>query len=119
MKVVATYREAYLAHLARGQLEAEGLPAIVTDEHLVNANWVLSNAIGGVKVQVADADFERASQLLQPTEETQIEARACPHCGATSVSRRYSRWSILPSLALQLPVFFGKKWTCNDCGDRW
>ena len=117
MKIVSTYREAHLAHLARGRLEAHGIQAVVSDEHLVNTNWVLSNAVGGVKVQVSDGDLAQALEVLNVAAEH--EGECCPECGSQSVSRRYSTWSLLPSLAFQLPVFFGRRWSCADCGGRW
>ena len=40
------------AHILRGRLEAEGIPAIVTDGNLVQTNNLLSIAVGGTRVQV-------------------------------------------------------------------
>ena len=40
------------AHILRGRLEAEGIPAIVTDGNLTQANGLLSVAVGGARVQV-------------------------------------------------------------------
>lgn len=40
------------AHILRGRLEAEGIPAVVTDANLVQANNLISVAVGGVRVQV-------------------------------------------------------------------
>ena len=42
-----------------------GIAAAVTDESLVAMDWLLSNAVGGVKVQVWDEDAEKAVQLLE------------------------------------------------------
>jgi hypothetical protein len=40
------------ALILRGRLEAEGIPAVVTDANLVQANNLISVAVGGVRVQV-------------------------------------------------------------------
>ncbi len=40
------------AHILRGRLESEGIPAVVTDANLVQANNLISVAVGGVRVQV-------------------------------------------------------------------
>ena len=46
-------------------LESEGIECFVTNEHTVTMNWLYSNAIGGVGVQVKAADVERANEILQ------------------------------------------------------
>ena len=40
------------AHILRGRLEAEGIPAIVADGNLTQTNTLLSVAVGGARVQV-------------------------------------------------------------------
>src|SRR4051812_25860226 len=38
--------------LARSRLGAEGIPAFLDNENVVQFNWMLSNAMGGVRVMV-------------------------------------------------------------------
>ena len=129
---MASFREPYQAQLAKGKLEAEGIYAIVLDEHIVQINWNLSQAIAGVKVQVSEADLDGARELLRveyveelsATEEARLQPApedTCPRCDSSSVSpKRYSRWFLIPSLLLLLPIFFRRKqWVCNDCGATW
>ncbi|RKU10202.1 phosphoenolpyruvate synthase [Candidatus Poribacteria bacterium] len=118
-------------------LESEGIECFVTNEHTVTMNWLYSNAIGGVGVQVKAADVERANEILQavlnpnavgdeptPTDsEMDQEGDAtseirCPECGSENVyyekfSRRlvFASWVIL---TVPLP-FFRKKWKCQEC----
>ena len=40
------------AHILRGRLEAQGVPAIVADGNLTQTNGLLSVAVGGARVQV-------------------------------------------------------------------
>ncbi|HYL18372.1 MAG TPA: hypothetical protein VEV20_06810 [Burkholderiales bacterium] len=40
------------AHILRGRLQAEGIPAIVADGNLTQTNGLLSVAVGGARVQV-------------------------------------------------------------------
>ena len=132
MKTVASFREPYLAYIAKGKLDSEGIPAVVSDEHLVQINWTLSQAIGGVKVQVPEEAMERAREILKmdyleelsEVEETQPKPEpddVCPKCGSGSISSHgYSLWSLIPSILFLLPIFFRwKKWVCNDCGATW
>jgi hypothetical protein len=64
MAVVAAYSKPEEAHLIRSVLEGNGVTAYVRDEHIVALDWLYSNAIGGVKVEVADEDLARAREIL-------------------------------------------------------
>jgi hypothetical protein len=65
------------ADCARLLLAGAGIEAYLADEALVGNFWTLGNAVGGVKLQVAEADWERASDLL----EADAEERAAPPAG--------------------------------------
>ena len=60
MKTIATFSKPEEAHLFRTRLGAAGIPAYVQDEHFIQMDWLYSNAIGGVRVQIADEDVEAA-----------------------------------------------------------
>ena len=55
--VVSACSQPYEAHLACSALHAAGLEAHVADEHTVAADWLMSNAIGGVKVLARAEDL--------------------------------------------------------------
>jgi hypothetical protein len=65
MKTLATFNAPIDAHLLVAKLEGSGVPAYLRDEHMVTLDWLASNAIGGVKVDVDDADYERALEVMQ------------------------------------------------------
>ena len=137
MRTVASFRDVYEAHIAKGRLETEGIGATIIDEYMVGIDWTYSQAIGGVKVQVPEADFDLAIQILsldQSTIDSSIPDTVspeesfediCPECGSSSVSPQpYSLWTLASSLVslflFGLPVFSGrKKWVCNGCGSSW
>src|SRR5262245_40227708 len=60
----ASFSAPYEAHMAKGQLEANGIMAVIADEYTAGMNWLFSNAIGGVKVQVDKPDLEDALKIL-------------------------------------------------------
>jgi hypothetical protein len=62
MKTLTTFAEVMEAQLLRTRLEDSGIPAYVRDE---NTATLASYAIGGVRVDVSDEDFDRAVQFLQ------------------------------------------------------
>jgi hypothetical protein len=52
------------AYLLRARLEGSGITAYVRDENLITLDWLYSNAVGGVKVDVMGEDYESALELL-------------------------------------------------------
>jgi uncharacterized protein (DUF1810 family) len=62
--VAAAFTNVHQAHLAKSSLEGAGFDVMVADEHLVSMDWMLSNAIGGVKVLVREDRVEEARALL-------------------------------------------------------
>jgi len=62
---VAAYTDPILAQLVRGRLEAEGVVAVVADEHTALAWWNLRQALGGVKVRVAAVQFDEARRIVR------------------------------------------------------
>lgn len=65
MRTVGSFSKPEQAHLVASILEGSGVPAYVQDSHLVTMDWFYSNAIGGVRVQVADEDYARALEILR------------------------------------------------------
>ncbi|MGB8352975.1 MAG: tetratricopeptide repeat protein [Chthoniobacteraceae bacterium] len=60
MKTVATFSKAEEAHLLRMRLEDGGIEAFVQGENTVQS----SNALGGIRVEVADEDVEAVREVL-------------------------------------------------------
>src|SRR4051794_30214735 len=52
------------AAMARSRLEVEGIPAFLDNENVVQFNWMLSNATGGVRVMVHESDVDLAREIL-------------------------------------------------------
>jgi hypothetical protein len=71
---VATFHEPVAAALAQNFLESEGIPAALFDESTIATDWMLSTAIGGIKLQVAPIHFERAELLLAQIQAEREEA---------------------------------------------
>lgn len=111
--------------MAKARLEAIGIPVFVADEYTVNMQWLYSNAIGGVKVQVplrfanqAKATLaEDYSDLLD--EEFGKDEVACPKCGSTDVEpfTKGKRPAFVVFLLLGFPLFFYRHGIrCKSCG---
>jgi hypothetical protein len=79
---VVTYDDAVSARLAVNHLREAGLPAVISDENTVTMDWLLSNAIGGIKVQVDPKDFPVARRLIEEHERQRAVADGLLTLGA-------------------------------------
>jgi putative signal transducing protein len=97
--VVDTYTNPLDAHVARGLLESEGIPAILHSEHHVWSSWPFALALGGVRLQVAERHARDARAVLERqrsgefeqalAEESGVPETRCPACGSADL--RYTR----------------------------
>jgi hypothetical protein len=62
---VARFVDLVEASLARNCLEEAGVAAFLADAETVSVAWQLTNALGGIKLQVAEPDADRARAVLQ------------------------------------------------------
>lgn len=62
---IATFDLPPKARLAQNVLEEAGIKAVVADETVVGMDWLLGNAVGWVKLQVMEADADRAVAVLE------------------------------------------------------
>jgi len=63
-----TIKTFWLSHeptMVKSYLESEGIDCFLKDELTINSDPLISNAIGGVKLQVQEEDYARAYELLQ------------------------------------------------------
>lgn len=123
---VAAFSFPHEAQLARANLESAGIPAFVADEHTINMQWMYSNALGGVKVQVPRAYAEEAQALLKADFSANVvetppapEPPRCPACSSThcEVGSRGKVPAFLALFLLGLPWWFTPVGIqCHDCG---
>jgi DNA-directed RNA polymerase subunit M/transcription elongation factor TFIIS len=137
---VATFSLPQQAHIARLRLESEEIDCFLIDENLVATDWLLANAVGGIKVQVREQDADRARSILdaravlpdsdddddaddddEPAESESSGPMTCPKCGSPDVertwfSRRLFFLAVLIGLPLPLPMRICR---CTRCHHEW
>ncbi len=59
------FLEPIQAHMLAACLQDRGIPAFVADADMVQTNMLLSIALGGVRLQVPEALFERAQAIME------------------------------------------------------
>jgi hypothetical protein len=61
---VAVFQYSAEAQILKGRLEAEGVRTFMIENHTIDTDPLVSNAIGGVKLKVRKEDEEKALQVL-------------------------------------------------------
>jgi hypothetical protein len=127
---VISYRDLTEAEVAQTALESAGIKAYLQDAHMVIMNWAWSNAIGGIRLQVAPGDEANARKVLAQSvpeevafaENETFQQPRCPRCGSAEISfLGASRGVAIASLyALSIPLPQGREtWSCASCGAQW
>lgn len=121
---LTTYTYATEAYILVAKLEAEGIKVFLKNEHLVSTQNFLSNAVGGIDVQVGQHDLERAKVVLEKVKQEKKDSEKvpetlskdfekvltyCPECESSDVYKR--KGSFLS--------FAAKEHLCADCGYKW
>lgn len=102
--------------ILKGKLESEGIPVFLRDENTINTDPLISDAIGGVKLQVYASDKERAitfyKQLKSYVADERGELIPCRICGKKQLEVIYLRKNLFYKL---FPFLEPKKYRCDHC----
>ena len=119
---LASFDNYITANLQLQILQEEGIQCYLKDEYTVTIDPLLSPAIGGMKLMVAESQSERALTILSDASKKYLETLACPHCGAhtieliTEITTPVGFWKKLKSIALNgQPQKVRKYYRCTSC----
>ncbi len=114
---LASFEYAADVQIIKGKLESEGIPVFLRDENTLNSDPLISNAIGGVKLQVYSKDKERALAIYNEVRAYALDENdqpiVCPNCKARRSEVYYNRKGIFYKL---FPFFEKRKYKCLNCG---
>mgnify|MGYP001279760102 CR=1 FL=1 len=128
MIVVARFSFPHEAQIAKSSLEAAGIECRIADEHTINAQWLYSNAIGGVRLIVDEENSELAKSILSTDYSLAVDANieceddgdVCPHCGSQRLVpfTKGKRPAFMVFILLGFPLFFYKHgYQCQSCNE--
>ena len=110
------------AHIAMGRLKEEGMECWLKDENTVTIDPILSNAVGGIKLMVVEADAEKAWKLLKQLQKEYKAGMVCINCGSNNIElvstpRKPLTWfSALSTFFLgDYAMAADKVYHCFDC----
>ncbi len=129
--IVKTYFYDHETLLIEPMLQAAGIDYFMKDHRTVTVDPFLSNAIGGIKLQVREEDVEKTLALLNEIEKNrQLNEREqfieiegiefektfeeCPKCGSEDVyDEKLSGWNSL------LKMYSKRVHYCTSCKHQW
>jgi DNA-directed RNA polymerase subunit RPC12/RpoP len=120
---VIAFNEYVEANIVLGRLQSEDINCWLKDENTSTITPFLSNAIGGIKLMVAEPQLERAKEILAEIDSERKKRFACPNCGSHNIEfittpRKPGNWfSVLLGLlwaSYAMPI--EKVYHCFNCG---
>ena len=95
---VWSYDNYVSAHIAMGRLEEDGFNCWLKDENTVTIDPILTNAVGGIKLMVAEIEAQKAFDLLKQLQREHKATTACPKCNSHNIEvvsspRKASNWA--------------------------
>lgn len=111
------------AHIVAGRLESEGIPVYLLGINHVSANWLIANALGGIRLQVpAKFAAEARAILAERPELPEERISTCPNCESTDTSAMSNSRKIafLAVHLFSIPIPWGRnRRHCQSCGHEW
>jgi hypothetical protein len=125
---IRKFRDLPEALLAKGSLDSAGIECMLGDANTVRLSWVVSNAVGGIKLMVNAKDVGAAEEVLsQPIPHHldvsgvgEYEQPMCPKCGSLDISFQELAPVAYLSMWLNVPIPFHRRaWRCHACDVEW
>jgi hypothetical protein len=125
--VVRRFRGLFEAQMAKASLDGADIQCFLADDNMIRMDWFVSDAIGGVKLLVGEADVADALAVLdQPIPESfavdgvgEYKQPRCPQCGSLDVNFG-NQPLVYGSLFDGKPTFIPiQGWFCDKCSHTW
>jgi len=121
-KQIASFDNYMLANMTLGMLQENEISCHLKDENIVTVDPLLNPAVGGIKLLVAEPDFEKAKDLIKKAEENYVKDIACPNCKvhALTVEEKINNpvdfWGKLKNqIAYGQTSTQSKQYRCTNC----
>ena len=121
-KQIASYDNFMLANMTLGLLQENEINCHLKDENIVTIDPLLNPAVGGIKLLVAETDFDSALGLIKDAETAYLNDITCPYCKKTGltaeekINKPDTCWGKLKNqIAYGQTETYSKKYRCQHC----
>lgn len=107
-------------------LAENGIHSFIANEQLIQSDWLLSQAVGGIQLQVFEEDLEKAKEILKEyadNEQFSLEVEhtienpafdfVCPKCGSNHIYKDDSSTSFFG-----ISLLSSHKFVCYYCENQ-
>ncbi len=126
---VAVFQYSAEAQIIKGRLEAEGIQVFLADNHTIDTDPLVSNAIGGVNLKVRNEDEKKALEVLLSINKYALDDEGnqitCPKCQSEKVellthvkSLKSIFFFSLSFLFTVLPIYINREYHCDVCKNK-
>lgn len=124
MKLIVLQRfdNYFFANITYTKLQDAGIDCFLRDENTVTVDPLISNAIGGIKLEVEESQFELAVELMKGAEAAYLNDINCPYCKKTGltaeekINKPETFWGKLKNqIAYGQTETYSKKYRCQHC----
>jgi Putative prokaryotic signal transducing protein len=123
-KKIASYDNFLVANMTLGMLEENGINCHLKDENIVTIDPLLNPAVGGIKLMVADVQYERAITILKDAETNYIQQIPCKICKNNTlvmeekINKPTTFWGKLKNkIAYGQAETYQKLYRCTNCNN--
>ena len=123
--ILETFDNYIDAGLMLGRFEEAGINCWLKDEQTATINPILTNAIGGIKLMVAEDEVTEATEILNALKEIKRKSFACPKCGSHNIEYITSNrktanlvTSLLTWMLGNYAIGLKQVWHCFDCNEE-
>ena len=121
-KQIASFDNFMLANMTLGLLQENEINCHLKDENIVTIDPLLNPAVGGIKLLVAETDFDSALGLIKDAETAYLNDIICPYCKKTGltaeekINKPDTFWGKLKNqIAYGQTETYSKKYRCQHC----
>lgn len=134
LKLLKVCENAIEANRFKQVLLENDIQSYIANELTIQSDWLLSNALGGIRLQVFENDLEAASKILEDfenNEDFKLEVEhtienpdfnfTCPKCGSNHIYRDEKPGGLfgISLLLIGIPIKASSdKYICYYCGNE-
>ena len=120
------YETALEANRDKQILAENGINSFIANEQLIQSDWLLSQAVGGIQLQVFEEDLVKAGEILDDYQENEKFALevdhtienpefdfVCPKCGSNHIYKDDRATSFFG-----ISLLSSEKYVCYYCGNE-
>ncbi len=84
--VLERFDNYFYANITCNMLLHAGIECYIRDENTILADPLLSNAIGGIKIEVRDTQLNEARKIMKEAESAYLDELTCPYCNSKGLA---------------------------------